>query len=91
MRCKTIGCVNIIRNPNRADCWRIYQMCNPCCRELGLGHKTGGFNPHKCSSSNKRMTGECLNGRHEHTKYIQHCHGKFCSCKCHGEIVCVVS
>ena len=36
MRCKTIGCLNLTRNPNDAICWREYNMCRPCCKELDL-------------------------------------------------------
>ena len=44
MRCKTIGCNNVTRNPNRAECWNKYCMCRPCCIVLKLVHQTGGYN-----------------------------------------------
>ena len=36
MRCRTIGCRNLTRNPNKPKCWKKYQMCMPCCMELNL-------------------------------------------------------
>ena len=48
MRCKTIGCNNVTRNPNRAECWNKYGMCRPCCIELGLFPEAkGGYNWHQ--------------------------------------------
>ncbi len=36
MRCKTVGCLNLTRNPNSSKSWVKYEMCRPCCIELDL-------------------------------------------------------
>jgi len=85
MRCKTVECTNLTRNPNRTECWTRFQKCRKCCLDQGLiEHKgKGGYRTKKIGNGDLKISYNCMRGIHANEGRYYECKGRNCICKCH--------